>query len=278
MKILITGADGMLGTDLQEVLKDEEIIATDVDVLDITDKKATFDFVDDHKPDIIINSAAYTDVDGCEENKDLAFKINSEGPKILALACKEFDIPLVHISTDYVFNGDNDKPWKETDVPNPISVYGETKLEAEVAIQEILDKFFILRTAWLYGVHGNCFPKTMLELSQNHDEISVVDDQVGSPTFTLDLATAISKLIKTDFYGLYHLTNSEYCSWYDFTKLIFKLSNIDTKVKAVTTEEFPRPAPRPKYSVLANNLWKENGFEPLRSYKEAIEEYLSLVK
>ena len=284
MKILITGANGMLGTDVISALENEELILTDVvesDIitkLDITDKDATIDYIKDINPDVVINTAAYTDVDGCETNQDLAFKINVDGVKNLALGCKEVDIPLVHLSTDYVFNGDNDKPWTEEEEPNPISVYGETKIASEKAIEETTDKFFIIRTAWLYGVNGKSFPRTMLELAENNDEISVVNDQVGGPTFTKDLAEAISKLIKTDYYGLYHLTNSGKCSWYEFTKLIFELANIDVKVKAVTTDEFPRPAPRPKYSVLANNNWKNKGFEPLRDYKEAIAEFLNLVK
>lgn len=284
MKILITGANGMLGTDLRLALENEELILTDVvesenvDILDITDKDATLEYIKKVKPDIVLNSAAYTDVDGCETNQEIAFKINVDGVKNLALGCKAIDIPLVHLSTDYVFNGDNDKPWTEEDEPNPISVYGETKIESEKAIQETTDKFFIVRTAWLYGINGKCFPRTMLELAENHDEISVVNDQVGAPTFTKDLAAAISKLIKTDYYGIYHLTNSGSCSWYEFTKLIFELANVDVAVKPVTTAEFKSPAPRPKYSVMANNNWKNKGFEPLRDYKEAIAEYLSLIK
>ncbi|MDL2246071.1 dTDP-4-dehydrorhamnose reductase [Methanobrevibacter sp. OttesenSCG-928-K11] len=277
MKILITGADGMLGTDVQEVLKDEEIISTDVDTLDITNKEQTIETIKNLNPDIVINTAAFTDVDGCESNKDLAFKINAIGPENLAIACKEIDSPLLHISTDYIFNGQNDKPWVETDKTGPISVYGETKLQGELAIEKNLDKFFIIRTAWLYGLNGPSFPKTMLELAKNNNEISVVDDQVGSPTYTKDLALAISQLIKTDLYGIYHITNSDYCSWYDYAKLIFKLKNIDVDVKPVTTEEFPRPAPRPKFSVLANTNWEKN-FKPLRSYKDAIAEFLNFLK
>jgi dTDP-4-dehydrorhamnose reductase len=172
----------------------------------------------------------------------------------------------------------NDKPWNEEDKLDPISVYGESKLKGEIAIQEIIDKFFIIRTAWLYGVNGNCFPKTMLELSKNHDELSVVTDQIGTPTFTQDLAIAISKLIKTDYYGIYHITNSGFCSWYDFTKLIFKLENIGVNLKPVSSDEFPRPAKRPNYSVLNNKNWIKHNFKPLRDYSEAIEEYLNLIK
>ncbi|MCQ2970872.1 MAG: dTDP-4-dehydrorhamnose reductase [archaeon] len=278
MKILITGSNGMLGYDLQEVLKKtHELILTTSETLDITDKKHTMEFISNKKPDIVINSAAYTDVDGCEENQDIAYAVNSEGVKNLAIACKEIDCPLVHISTDYVFNGKNDKPWIEDDNVGPISVYGKSKLRGEEYILEILDKFFIVRTAWLYGINGRNFPKTMLELAKNHSEITVVYDEVGTPTYTSDLAKAISELIKTDFYGIYHLTNSGSCSWCEFARYIFEVANVDVKVIPVTASEFARSASRPNYSVLKNKNWIKKGFNPLRSYKEAIKEYIELI-
>lgn len=279
MKILITGSNGMLGHDLCEVLKDKhELILTTSKTLDITDNQNTIDFICDKKPDIVINSAAYTNVDGCEENQDLAYSVNGQGPKNLAIACRELDIPLVHISTDYVFNGKNDRPWVEDDEIGPISVYGKSKLQGEINIQENLDKFFIIRTAWLYGINGGNFPKTMLELAKNHPEITVVTDEVGCPTYTLDLAQAIAKLIESDYYGVYHITNSGSCSWFDFAKYIFEIADLDVKVTPVTAAEFARPAPRPSYSVLENKKWIENGFEPLRNYKEAITDYIKLIK
>ena len=222
MKILIIGSNGMLGHDLVDVLdENHDLILTTSKILDITDKQKTIDFIVDNKPDIVINSAAYTDVDGCEENQDLAFSVNGEGVRNLAIGCSEVDCPLVHVSTDYVFNGENTRPWVEDDEIGPISVYGKSKLKGEEAILEILDKFFIIRTAWLYGYNGKNFPKTMLELAENHSEITVVYDEVGSPTYTPDLAEAISKLIETDYYGIYHITNSESCSWCEFAKYIF---------------------------------------------------------
>ena len=279
MKILITGSNGMLGQDLVEVLKDNhELILTTSKTLDITDKKHVIDFISDSKPDLVINSAAYTDVDGCETNQDIAYAVNGEGVKNLALACSEVDCPLVHVSTDYVFKGDNTRPWVEDDEIGPISVYGKSKLQGEEAIQEILDKFYILRTAWLYGTNGKNFPKTMLELAENHSEITVVYDEVGTPTYTPDLAKAIAELIETDKYGIYHLTNSGYCSWCEFARYIFEIADVDVKVIPVTASEFARPAPRPHYSVLDNKNWVKNGFEPLRSYKEAIKEYIELIK
>ena len=279
MKILITGSNGMLGHDLIEVLKDNrELLLTTSKTLDITDGDSVMDFIVKSNPDIVINSAAYTDVDGCESNPDLAYNVNGEGVKNLALACREVDCPLVHISTDYVFNGQNDRPWVEDDEIGPISIYGKSKLKGEEHIKEILEKYFIVRTAWLYGVNGRNFPRTMLELAQNHSEITVVYDEVGTPTYTPDLAKGISKLIETDYYGTYHLTNSGNCSWCEFARYIFEVADVDVNVIPVTASEFARPAPRPSYSVLENRNWVENGFEPLRNYKEAIKEYIGLIK
>lgn len=279
MKILITGSNGMLGHDLIEVLKDKhELILTTSKTLDITDNGHVIDFICDAKPDIVINSAAYTDVDGCETNQELAFEVNGEGVKNLSLACRKIDCALLHISTDYIFNGENTRPWVEDDEIGPISVYGKSKLKGEEYIQEILDKYFIVRTAWLYGINGRNFPKTMLELAENHPEITVVYDEVGTPTYTPDLAQGISELIETDYYGIYHLTNSDYCSWCEFARYIFEVADVDINVVPVTASEFARPAPRPHYSVLENKNWTDKGFKPLRSYKEAIKEYIELIK
>ncbi len=279
MKILITGSNGMLGHDLEEVLKDKhELVLTTSKTLDITDKDKTMEIIKENNPDIVINSAAYTDVDGCETNQDLAYSVNGEGVRNLALACREIDCPLVHVSTDYVFDGSAREPIAENGEIGPISVYGKSKLEGEQAIQEILDKYFIIRTAWLYGINGKNFPKTMLELAKNHSEITVVYDEVGTPTYTPDLAYGISQLIETDYYGIYHLTNSGYCSWCEFARYIFEIAGSDVNVIPVTASEFSRPAPRPSYSVLKNEKWIENGFKPLRDYKEAIKEYIELIK
>ena len=279
MKILITGSNGMLGHDLIDVLKSKhELILTTSKTLDITDKDNTIEFIKENKPDIVINSAAYTDVDGCETNQDLAYGVNGDGVRNLALGCKEVDCPLVHVSTDYVFDGTARDPIEEDGEIGPISVYGKSKLRGEEAIQDILDKYFIIRTAWLYGINGKNFPKTMLELAQNHSEITVVYDEVGTPTYTPDLAYGISQLIETDYYGIYHLTNSGQCSWCEFARYIFEIVGCDVKVIPVTASEFSRPAPRPSYSVLRNKKWIENGFEPLRSYKEAIKDYIELIK
>lgn len=279
MKILITGSNGMLGHDLINVLGDKhDLVLTTSETLDITDKKQVMEYICDIKPDIVINSAAYTDVDGCEENQELAYAVNGKGVRNLAIACKEIDCPLLQISTDYVFDGNATEAITEDGEIGPISVYGKSKLEGEEAIQEILDKYFIVRTAWLYGFYGRNFPKTMLELAENHSEITVVYDEVGSPTYTPDLAEGISQLIETDYYGIYHLTNSGNCSWCEFAKYIFEVAEADVKVIPVTASEFARPAPRPSYSVLENKNWIEKGFEPLRSYKDAIKEYVELIR
>ncbi len=279
MKILITGSNGMLGHDLIEVLKNShELILTTSKTLDITDEQHVLDFIGQLKPDVVINAAAYTDVDGCEQNQELAYAVNGEGVKNLALASRQVDCALVHISTDYVFDGSATEPIAEDGEIGPISVYGKSKLKAEQAIQEILDKFYIVRTAWLYGINGKNFPKTMLELAENHSQITVVYDEVGTPTYTPDLADAISNLIETDYYGIYHITNSDYCSWCEFARYIFEIAEKDVKVIPVTASEFARPAPRPSYSVLKNKNWIDKGFKPLRSYKEAIKEYIELIK
>lgn len=278
MKILITGSNGMLGHDLINVLEnDHELVLTTSKTLDITDRESVIESIKDSRPDIVINAAAYTDVDGCEENRELAYNVNGEGVKNLALACRETGSALVHISTDYVFDGSSTEPIDEDGDIGPISVYGKSKLKGEEAIQEILDRFFIVRTAWLYGINGRNFPKTMLELAENHSEITVVYDEVGTPTYTPDLAYGISQLIETDYYGVYHLTNSGSCSWCEFARYIFEIAQKDVKVIPVTASEFARPAPRPSYSVLNNRNWIEKGFKPLRDYKDAIKEYIELI-
>ncbi len=276
MRILITGGDGMLGTDLREVLKGEDLIVTNHESLDITDRNQVMEKIKEYKPEIVINCAAMTDVDGCETKKDLAYKLNAEGPKNLALASKEVDATLIHISTDYVFKGDKKTPLKEDDEIGPISIYGKSKLKGERNIEDILDKYFILRTAWLYGKNGTNFIEKILELTKNHDRIKVVNDQEGSPTFTKDLAEGIRQVINSDKYGTYHLTNSGSTTWYDFARLIIKKKDINVEVDPVTSEEFPSIAPRPHYSVLSHEKWIKNGFTELRDYEKSLNDYLNL--
>ena len=281
MKILITGANGLLGHELSSLLKDHTLILLSHSQLDISDSESVNKQIDSSSPDIIINSAAYTQVDACETNYDLAFQSNAIGPKNLAIKCKQLGIPLIHISTDYVFEGNEKKnsPLIENDKLGPKTVYGKTKLEGEKMVQENCEKYFILRTAWLYG-EGKNFVKTMLSLSKKNNELKVVNDQIGSPTYAKDLAKAINEIIekKSDKYGIYHVTNKGEVSWYEFAKKIFEIKNIEIKVNPCTSEEFPRPAPRPHYSVLSNQKWIDAGFTPMRDYEEALNEYLNSLK
>ena len=278
MKIMIIGSEGMLGHDLVDVLSAEhEVSTTTIDTLDITDIDKTIKTVKGNNPDVLIHAAAFTDVDASESNPDLAYKVNALGTRNVAIACKEADCAMVYICTDYVFDGTNQTPYYEYDQTKPLGVYGKTKHTGEVYIRDILSKFYIVRTAWLYGYHGPNFVATMLNLAKTNDTISVVNDQIGSPTYTVDLAKAIALLVKKPSYGIYHVTNSDHCSWYDFAKEIFKQAEIEVNLKAVTTEEFPRPAPRPKYSVLENYNWRMEGYPKIRSYKEALTDYLKLL-
>ena len=278
MKIMIIGSEGMLGHDLVDVLSAEhEISTTTIDTLDITDIDKTIKTVKKNNPDVLVHAAAFTDVDGSESNPDLAYKVNAIGTRNVAVACKEADCAMVYICTDYVFDGTGTKPYREYDQTKPLGVYGKTKHVGEVYVRDILDKFYVVRTAWLYGYHGPNFVSTMLKLAENNSTINVVNDQIGSPTYTVDLANAIARIIKRPAYGIYHITNSEQCSWYDFAREIFTQAGIEVTVKPVTTEEFPRPAPRPKYSVLEHYSWKMEGYPEIRSYKEALADYLKLL-
>lgn len=280
MRVLVTGSRGMLGADFIKVLTDRhELIGLDIEELDITDSNQTLKSLGEIKPEVVINCAAFTDVDGCETNIYHAFAVNETGPRNLAKACKELDIPLVHFSTDYVFDGTATVPYKESDTPNPQSIYGKSKLAGEQAIREITHKHYIIRTSWLYGENGSNFVRTMLRLSKEKDEIGVVNDQTGSPTYTGDLAKAVAELIMTPAYGTYHITNSGTCTWYEFTLEIFRQAGVNgVKVNPISTEELNRPAPRPRYSVLDNFNWRLQGFKPLRHYKEALTDYLAKEK
>ncbi len=276
MKILITGAKGMLAKAVINKLKDEnQLICTDSQELDITDKNMVMEYVEKEKPEYIINCAAYTAVDKAEEEEELAEKVNSEGPKNLAIAADKYNCILVHISTDYVFNGDLDinKTYKENDKTMPVTVYGKTKKQGEDNIIQNSSKYYILRTAWLYG-EGNNFVRTMLKLSKEKEELNVVNDQHGSPTYTEDLASIIKQIIDKKIpYGIYHTTNIGYTTWFDFTKKIFELSNISCKVNPVTSEEFVRPAKRPKNSKLSKDKILEEGIT-IPDWEDGLKRYL----
>ncbi|WP_099190560.1 dTDP-4-dehydrorhamnose reductase [Tepidibacter mesophilus] len=273
-KILVTGAKGQLGIDVVNYLsKSYEVIGLDKDDLDITNLESVLNCINEVNPDVVINCAAYTNVDGCEENQDLAYKINGIGARNLAIASNHNAIKLVHISTDFVFDGETDSVYTEFDGTNPISVYGKSKKAGEDFIKKMSSKYFILRTAWLYGKNGNNFVKTMLRLAETNDTLKIVDDQVGTPTFTEDLVEVIAMVIKTEKYGTYHVSNDGKCSWYEFAKKIFELANVDIEVLSITTEELGRPAKRPKYSVMRNYMLELEFDYHIRSWESALEKY-----
>ncbi len=275
MKILLTGANGQLGREIQKQYKgkDVELILTDVAELDITDVNAVNKFVNEKKPEVIINCAAHTQVDKCEEQVDLAYKINAIGPKNLATAANSIGAEIVQVSTDYVFSGEDSSPLTEFEATNPQSVYGKTKLGGENFVKVLNPKHYIVRTAWLYG-DGNNFAKTMINLSKKLDEIRVVNDQIGTPTSTVDLARVIIKLIEEKNYGIFHCTCKGVCSWYDFAREIFTIKGITTKLTPCTTEEYGSATKRPKYSVLRNYMLELTTGDITRDWKEAIAEYL----
>ncbi len=272
MKILVTGANGMLGQDLCPILEDldfvDEIIETDIENLDITNEIQTKSTLKKVNPDIVIHCAAYTNVDMAETEKDVAEKINVKGTENIAKACKSINATLIFISTDYVFDGVKKEKYLPTDLPNPLNTYGKTKFEAEKIVRKICEKFYIIRTSWLYGHHGKNFVETMLKLAnENKKEIKVVNDQIGCPTWTITLSEAICDLIEeTPDYGIYHICGSGETSWYDFAKEIFKLSNIEVNLVPCTTEEFNRPAKRPLFSTMENNQICESWKKSLKSY------------
>lgn len=276
MKILITGANGQLGREIQKQYSDKEVelLPTDVKDLDITDVLAVNKYVSENKPDVIINCAAHTQVDKCESQLDLATKINTIGPKNLAAAAFSIGAEIVQISTDYVFDGEIDKKLTEFDNPNPKSVYGSTKLQGEKLVRALNPKHYIVRTAWLYGDGGN-FVKTMLKLSKDHDELKVVNDQIGTPTSTVDLARVIVKLVDEKNYGLFHCTCKGVCSWYDFAVEIFAIRGIKIKVVPCTSDEFKTVAKRPKFSVLRNYMLELTTGDITRDWKEALKAYLA---
>ena len=284
MKILITGANGMLAKAVRERFANEELILTDVNVedtlsveeLDITDLEKVKEFVTSCTPDVIINCAAYTAVDAAEENEDLARKINADGPRNLAIAAKNAGSTLVHISTDYVFDGEkplDDEPYVEANPTNPQSVYGITKLEGEEAVKENMEQYYIFRTAWLYG-DGKNFVRTMLRLGKGNEQIAVVADQHGSPTYTVDLADIIVQALDKKIpYGVYHTTNLRFTTWNKFAEKIFELAGIDCIVKPLTSEEYPQTAKRPKNSKLSKEKILSYGIE-IPSWEDALTRYL----
>jgi len=279
VKVLLIGANGQLGSDLVRVLTDVDLIPLthqDVDICEPVGLRAT---LRRHRPDIVLNMAAYHKVDECEVNAEKSFAVNALGVRNLALACRELDCALLHMSTDYVFDGSKKSPYVETDPPRPINVYGISKLAGEYFVRYILDRYWIVRSQWLYGVagasgKGGNFVELMLRLAREGRDIRVVNDQVGSPTYTLDLAHKIAQLIKTEHYGLYHITNSGECTWYQFACKIWELSGLSPNAEPTTTAAFGATATRPSYSVLDNAALRAIGLDDMRPWEEALAAYL----
>ena len=289
MKLLITGAKGQLGTELLRILRAGEselgpvperllratVIATDVDTLDITNRHEVAVFARHHQPDAIISCAAYTNVDGCEVNRDDAFAVNVIGARNLALAVEEIGAKLLHVSTDYVFAGNASAPVSECEQPCPVSVYGKTKLLGEEYVRQFCSHSFIVRTAWLYGYAGKNFVKTILRVAEEKGKVQVVNDQLGNPTNAADLAHHILKLIVTKDYGVYHCTNEGVCSWYDFAAEIVRLAGINATVTPCTAAEYaamyPDSARRPAYSALDNSMLRGTVGNEMRPWQEALE-------
>jgi len=269
MKILILGNKGMLGHDVSREFKDEDCVNYDKEELDVTDSGAVKRAIGRIRPDVVINCTGYTDVDGCESNKELAFLVNSKAVGFIAEACRENNAELVHISSDYVFDGNKQEGYNEDDEKHPVNIYGESKAMADDLIPGIMKRYYLIRTAWLYGKHGKNFVNTMLKLAREKDELKIVDKQRGCPTYTKDLAKAIKEIIKNKKHGVFHVTNSGSCTRCEFAEKIFEIAETDIKVIPITTEQLGRPAKRPRYSVLINNK-----IEPLRPWREAVEEYI----
>lgn len=272
--ILVVGANGMLGSDLVTLLGDRGH-GIDIDDIDITSPELVLKVIGDLKPEVVVNCAAYTNVDGCESDIETAMAVNGEGVAYLAMVCKDIGALLVQVSTDYVFDGGKGTPYVEDDAPCPLSVYGESKLAGEMNAA-FCPEHLIVRTQWLYGLRGKNFVETMLTLGGEKDELTVVDDQIGSPTWTLDLARAIVALIDSGCRGVYHAANSEYCSWNEFAVAIFEEAGLNVTVRPMTTTELNRPAKRPLYSTLeCGKLTADTGFQP-QAWRNALREYLKL--
>ena len=284
-KILVTGCNGQLGRAIRKEYENEQITFINTDVieaegiivLDITDIDQVMRLIKSEKPDVIINCAAHTNVDACEKQWDLAYKINAIGPRNLSIAASEVNAKMIHVSTDYVFEGNGQKPYTEFDMPNPVSAYGKTKLEGERFVQQFADRYFILRTAWLYG-DGKNFVKTMLRLAETHDEVSVVCDQLGTPTSAVELAKMIHYLEGTDNYGLFHATCEGDTNWAVFAEEIFKLAGKNVKVNHVTSEQYaqmnPASANRPAYSILDNYMLRLTSEYKMADWKDALQAYM----
>lgn len=276
MKVLVTGVKGQLGYDVMAELakRNIEAIGVDIDEMDITDKISVEKVIGEAAPDVVVHCAAYTAVDAAEDNEALCRRVNAGGTRNIAEVCKKLDCKMVYISTDYVFDGQGTRPWEPDDERHPLNVYGQTKYEGELAVQENLSKYFIVRIAWVFGKNGKNFVKTMLKLAETHDKLTVVNDQFGSPTYTYDLARLLVDMIQTDKYGIYHATNEGICTWYEFACEIFRQVGVKIEVTPVPASEYPAKAKRPENSRLDKSKLTENGFERLPSWQDALRRYI----
>jgi dTDP-4-dehydrorhamnose reductase len=278
MKILVTGSRGMLGTDLLEILSvHHEVFGCDLHNCDILDEAQVEGVTSSFRPDVIVHAAAYTNVDQAEIDREIALQVNETGTRHIAGAAKRHHARLMHISTDYVFDGTKTTPYTEEDPPCPLGIYGETKFRAEQQVRQILDDhaYVILRPAWLYGKHGKNFVSTILRLAHQHKTLRIVNDQTGSPTYTRDFARAILALLEKKASGIVHLTNTGHCTWYEFTKTILDFVGITgVVVQPITTEELGRPAPRPKFSVLDTSKFTHLTGQMIRHWKDGLQGYL----
>lgn len=284
MLVLVTGARGQLGTDIIKEFTKQGIdyIAIDREELDIVDEKACETYFKDlsasKKVDAVIHCAAYTAVDKAEDERELSFNINAIGTKNIAEACKKYDMKMMYISTDYVFDGEGQRPWEVDDERAPLNYYGQTKYEGELFVEELLSRYFIVRISWVFGLGGANFIKTMIRLASEREEISVVDDQIGSPTYTKDLSVLLTDMIQSEHYGRYHASNEGYCSWYEFAKEVFRLIGSDIKVNAVDSSAYPVKAKRPKNSRMDKSGLDEKGFKRLPAWQDATKRYIEELK
>jgi dTDP-4-dehydrorhamnose reductase len=286
MKVFVTGSAGQLGQDLMLLLQGEdyEVLGCDRQEMDITDLDQCSEVIGGFGPDVVIHCAAHTAVDAAETDIDAAYLINATGSRNVALAAEKAGAKLVYISTDYVFGGMGTQPYHEYDNTDPKSIYGKSKRAGEILVQSLSSKFFIVRTSWVYGKYGSNFVKTMLKLGQEKPLLQVVDDQKGSPTYTVDLARFLLELIQTEKYGVYHASNSEFCTWYEFTQAIFAEAEeilgltFTAKLEPCTTEQFVRPAPRPHNSMLEHLAIRTNGFQDIRPWREGLRDFLMELK
>ncbi len=282
LKILVTGVKGQLGFDCLRVLKNrgyQNVLGIDKEELDITDEKAVNKFILDYKPDVIMHNAAWTAVDKAEEMPELVYQVNALGPKYISAAANKVGAKMFYISTDYVFDGEGDKPFEVDSPKKGLSIYGKTKSQGEDFVISNINKYFIIRISWVFGINGNNYIKTMLKLSKIKDELNIVCDQIGSPTYTLDLANLMADMMESDKYGIYHATNEGFISWYDFTKYIYEAKGIsNVKVNPITTEEYlkinPHQARRPLNSRMSKKSLENSGFKLLPNWKDAVDRYL----